>query len=199
MARHDHLAAGDYREREKTTMNLPDQRNRNVSRDPQAAAPDTIDYLTILDAAVLVPHADTHRERTVRGVKIDFEAQRVLAVLVSEDGQPRWQINLPEVQSVGVDQVRVADRDSLRPRRYGGGRNVFGSSDGLIGADVVFEDTPRKGKVRTFRFHLPGGTIATYEISRGLLHDLFAGRAVVTRDRVISASPEEIVVSFTPS
>jgi|GEM_PF-2194569 len=180
-------------------MNSPDQRNSSVSRPPRADAPDTIDYLTMLDTEVIVPDADTPRERTVRGVKIDFKSQRVLGVLVSEDGQPRWQVSLPEVQSVDVDQVRVANRDSLEHRRYGGGRNVFGASDGLIGADVVFEDTSEKAKVRTFWFHLPGGAIAAYEISRGLLHDLFAGRAVVTRDQVIAASPEEIVVSSTPS
>jgi uncharacterized protein YrrD len=180
-------------------MNSAEQRNSNVSPAPRADAPDTIDYLTMLDAQVIVPHAHTRREQTVRGVKIDFESQRVLAVLVSEDGQPRWQVRLPDVRSVDADQVRVANRDSLQPRRYGGGRNVFGASDGLIGADVVFEDTSHKGKVRTFRFHLPGGTIAAYEISRGLLRNLFAGRAVVTRDRVISASPEEIIVSSTPS
>jgi len=169
----------------------PSKENKDPS--PRAEMSDAIDYLTILDTPVVVPHAEAQRELTVRGVKIDFGSQRVVALLVSERGRPWWQATLTDVQTVEADQVRVASWDRLQALNYEGGRNVFGRSGGLIKAKVISEKGTYAGRINTFWFRLVGGDVTEYVMSRGILRDFFRGRCIVTRDEVASASPEKIV------
>jgi uncharacterized protein YrrD len=152
-----------------------------------------VDYLDVLDKPALVAGEETARGRVVRGVKVDFSTQRVVALLVSEDGRPRWQVELLHVRSVGGDEVTVVSEDCLKPLDYDGGRNLFGKSGGVIGARVISEGGEDGGKIGTFRFYFLGGNISKYVVSRGVLNDLFTGRRVIARDQVTSASPEKIV------
>jgi len=167
--------------------------NSDINSGTFAKKSDCVDYLDVLDKPVLVPGEETRCPRVVRGVKIDFSIQRVVALLVSEQGRPRWQVGLLRVRSIGADEVAIVSWDCLDPLDYEGGRNVFGKSGGLIGAKVISGQGRYRSKVGTFRFRPVGGNITKYIMSRGVPKDLFTRRRVIARDQVDSASPEKIV------
>ena len=167
--------------------------NTDINSGSFAKKSDCVDYLDVLDKPVVVAGERTSRTRVVRGVKIDFSTQRVVTLLVSEQGRPRWQVGLLHVRSVGADEVAIVSWDCLNPLDYEGGRNVFGKSGGLMGAKVISGQGRYRGKVGTFRFRPVGGNITKYVMSRGVPKDLFTRRRAIAREQIASASPEKIV------
>jgi len=175
-----------------TTMVARGNKGKNTSKSGTTA--ETVNYLDILDKRLSCGRKEAlPYKRIVRGVKVDFEIQRVTKLLVSVKGQPRWQIALSDVHSIKRDAVTVISWDCLEPIDFESGREIFGKSGGLIGTEVLSEHGDHRGRVRTFWFCPVLGDVKRYDISRGRLRDLFTGHGVVTRDQVVSASLDELV------
>jgi len=169
--------------------------NKGKDTSKSGTATEVVSYLSILDKPLrCAGHGAPPNARIVRGAKIDFSIQRVAALLVSEKGQPRWQVALSDVQSLGGDEVNIFSWDCLKPLDYEGGRNVFGKSGGVIGAKAISEQREYGGRIGTFWFRAVDGIITRYDLSLGGVKGLLKGRRVVTRDQVVSASPDRIVV-----
>lgn len=152
-----------------------------------------MDYLSMLDRRVVVPDSPV-ADRVIRGAKIDLDAHRVVALVVSEEGQRRWEVPIADLQSLGGDSPSVPSGELLRPVKYEGGRIVLGRHGGVIGASVVSTEAKRKGRIVDLWFSPGTGRVTRYDVSRGWLRDRFTGARVLDPEQVVSAFLDRFVI-----
>jgi len=154
---------------------------------------ETIEYRSILDLPVLTPPEDPASAKTVSGVKMDFEDQRVKALVLSEKGRPSWEIPPATLAERREEGIIAPSREAVKPLRRGEGRMLFGKQNDLIGATVTNSRGLQQGTVDNFWF-LKSGTILFYELSRGWLRDLLSGKEKIYPDEVKSVFPRMLVL-----
>ncbi|HEQ60611.1 MAG TPA: hypothetical protein ENN74_03275 [Firmicutes bacterium] len=154
---------------------------------------ETIEYRSILDLPVLTSDEDPASAKTVSGVKMDFEDQRVKALVLSDKGRPSWEIPPSTLAEQREEAIIAPSREAVKPLRRGEGRLLFGKQNDLIGATVTNSQGLQQGTVDNFWF-LKSGTILFYELSRGWLRDLLSGKEKIYPDEVKSVFPRMLVL-----
>ena len=147
------------------------EQRRKAIEDPHTlqGREEPVDYLSMLDTRVVVPDSPA-ADRVIRGAKIDLDDHRVVALVVSEKGQPRWEVPITDLQSLG------------------------GSSPSLVGAAVVSTEDKYKGKIVDLWVSPRTGRVTRYDVSRGRLRDRFTGARVLDPEQVVSASLDKFVI-----
>lgn len=165
--------------------------NASVSKDRRPL--ETIEYRSILDVPVLTTDEDPASAKKVSGVKMDFEDQRVKALVLSEQGRPSWEIPPATLGERREQGIIAPTREAVKPLRRGEGRMLFGKQNDLIGATVTNSQGLPQGTVDNFWF-LKSGSILFYELSRGRLRDLLSGKEKIYPDEVKSVFPRMLVL-----
>lgn len=171
------------------------EQRRKATGDPRAVQgrEEPVDYLSMLDTRVVVPDSPA-ADRVIRGAKIDLDDHRVVALVVSEKGQPRWEVPITDLQSLGGSSPSLPSSELLQPVKYEGGRIVLGRHGGVIGAAVVSSEDKYKGKIVDLWFSPRTGRVTRYYVSRGRLRDRFTGTRVLDPEQVVSASLDRFMI-----